>query len=362
MPISHKISFWNNVQKGTNIFNISVTREDIKAAKAYGIAFIRLSPDKFKTSTRDFLIGNPDSYAHLNKEDLAALIKILDMCAEEKMPIVITMLSLPGSRWKQKNNDKDDLRIWTNPDFQKQAIQFWQDLTLQLKDHPAIVGYNILNEPHLEKTKDSSSKADQFTSQWVQETLYQFYHDVITAIRSVDKDTPIILDSSLHADPQTFGILKIQPFDNIIYSFHMYEPYTYTNLKLNKGKLIYPGLIDGKFWDKSALQEYIKQVVLFQDRNHIPSNRILVGEFGGNRKSKGLVQYFQDLIDIFKENKWHFAFYSFREDNWDEMNYELGDKNLGESYWKSIDKGEKPELKLDGNAPTFKVLWDALKA
>ena len=131
---------------------------------------------------------------------------------------------------------------------------------------------------------------------------------------------------------------------------------------MNKGKIKYPGLIDGKFWDKNTLREYIKKVVLFQDRNHIPSNRILVGEFGGNRKSKGLVQYFQDLIDIFNENKWHFAFYGFHEDNWDGMDYELGNKNLPESYWKALDRGEKPTLKRDGNATTFKVLWDALKA
>ncbi len=207
-PISHKISFWENAQKGANIFNTVITREDIKAAKAYGIAFIRLAPDKFKTKARDFLIGNADAYTQLIKEDLGELLKVLDICAEEKMPVVLTMLSLPGSRWKQNNKDKDDLRIWLNSEFQKQTIQFWQDLAQQLKDHPAIVGYNILNEPHLEKIRGSSSKTDQFNSQWVQETLFQFYHNVITTIRLVDKETPVILDSSLHADPQTFKILK----------------------------------------------------------------------------------------------------------------------------------------------------------
>ena len=293
---------------------------------------------------------------------MGELLKVLDICAEEKMPVVLTMLSLPGSRWKQNNKDKDDLRIWINSEFQKQTIQFWQDLAQQLKDHPAIVGYNILNEPHLEKIRGSSSKTDQFNSQWVQETLFQFYHNVITTIRLVDKETPVILGSSLHADPQTFKILKPQPFDNIIYSFHMYEPYTYTTLKLNKGKLTYPGQIDGKFWDKKELHKYMKQVILFQKEHHIPIDRILVGEFGGNRKSKGLIQYFQDLINIFNENKWHFSFYGFHEDNWDGMDYEFGDKNLPESYWKALDKGEKPELKRDGNAPTFKVLWNALNA
>ncbi len=29
------------------------------------------------------------------------------------------------------------------------ASQFWRELARELKDHPAIVDYNILNEPHL---------------------------------------------------------------------------------------------------------------------------------------------------------------------------------------------------------------------
>ncbi len=36
LPKTNKISFWNHPQRGANIFNQEVTREDIKAAKAYG--------------------------------------------------------------------------------------------------------------------------------------------------------------------------------------------------------------------------------------------------------------------------------------------------------------------------------------
>jgi hypothetical protein len=43
---------------------------------------------------------------------------------------------------------------------------------------------------------------------------------------------------------------------------------------------------------------------------------------------KGLAQYFLDLIAIFKKNGWHWAFYAFREDCWDGMDYELGDGQL----------------------------------
>ena len=68
------------------------------------------------------------------------------------MKVVLTMLSLPD-RWRQFNNNKNDDRIWEEEKYQEQASQFWKDLALELKDHPAVVGYNIINEPHPETAK-----------------------------------------------------------------------------------------------------------------------------------------------------------------------------------------------------------------
>ncbi len=99
----------------------------------------------------------------------------------------------------------------------------------------------------------------------------------------------------------------------------MYEPFEYTNRKTNKGLLNYPGKIKDTYWNKKILEEYLNEVNNFQKINNITSNRILVGEFGGHRQTKGLHKYFEDLISIFKENNWHFAFYAFREDCWDGM-------------------------------------------
>ncbi len=357
-----KILFWDYQKKGANIFNQEVTREDIKAAKAYGINFIRLSPDKFLSKERDFLIGSADHYRSLVQEDLISLRKVLDICAEEKMPVVLTMLSLPGSRWKQNNRGNDDLRIWSNVEFQEQAAKFWQDLATELKDHPAIIGYNILNEPHPERLFDRSSVTiNQINQQESQEILFQLYYRIILAIRTTDKQTPIIIDSSAYADANTFKFFKPHVDGKLIYSFHMYEPYLYTNLKMNKGNFVYPGGVNGQYWDKGALKHYMQEVINFQKKYNISSERILVGEFGGNRMSKGLQEYFKDLIEIFNENQWHCAFYAFREDTWDGMDYELGDKKLPYSYWQAIAEGKKPKLNRREDYDQFKVLWNNMK-
>jgi hypothetical protein len=87
--------------------------EDIRAAKTYGIQFIRLSLDKFPSKRWDFLMGDAAHYRSLDPDDLVFLKSILDMFTQESMPVVITMLGLPGSRWKQSNGNRSDLRIWS---------------------------------------------------------------------------------------------------------------------------------------------------------------------------------------------------------------------------------------------------------
>jgi len=354
---SSKIIFWQLQKKGANIFNEHIEASDIRAAKEYGIEFIRLCPDKFPTLHRDFLIGDADNYVGLIKEDLEKLKEVLDICHKEEMPVVITMLSLPGSRWKQNNQHEDDLRIWENEKYQIQAAHFWKDLATELSNHPAIVGYNILNEPHPERIfAPEEVHINTVNQEEVQNMLYDLYNRIIKEIRLVDKKTPIILDSSSYADPKTFALLIPQNYKNIIYSFHMYEPYEYTNHKMNKGKLIYPCQINGKQWNQKALEEYMSAIIAFRKNHDMPSHNILVGEFGGHRMSPGLEKYFEDLITIFNKEGWHFAFYAFREDVWDGMDYELGAEKLPWSYWQAVERGDKPILKRKDNYPAFLVI------
>jgi aryl-phospho-beta-D-glucosidase BglC (GH1 family) len=358
--VPHKIAFWNGAKRGANIFNTHVSQEDIKAAKAYGIQFIRLCPDKFPSKKRDFLMGSADDYRSIDTDDWTFLQSVLDQFAHENMPVVLTMLSLPGSRWKQLNGNEDDFRIWIDEKFQRQAACFWRDLAEKLRPYPIVVGYNILNEPHPERLFNSENcHTDQVNQEEVQKLLFDFNSRIAASIREVDPDTPIIIDSSSYADPRTFKLLQPLADPHMIYSFHMYEPYDYTDHRRNRGQYIYPGEVAGEYWGKAALKAYMDTVNDFQKKYKIPPNRILVGEFGCHRTQKGLPCYFEDLTAIFEENNWHWAFYAFR-DNWDGMDYELGDKKLPWAYWQAEKLGKDYPLERNPTYPQFAVLKDAL--
>ncbi len=365
-----KIKYWQkNTHSGANIFNREITPDIYTAAESYNINFFRIAFDKFPTESRDFLIGDADDYTGLNKKDLIRVKKVLNKCSEHNIKVIITMLSLPGSRWKQLNNSKDDLRIWQEDTYLEQAAKFWHDLALELKDQPAIVAYNILNEPHPEKLFSNLNSNDESNQKQITASMDKFNQTIITAIRQVDKETPIIIDASDYASPVAFNYLNpINDEKNILYAFHMYEPFAYTNKVINNGRYSYPGKVrdaitgERLLWNKKNLDKYLAQSISkWQKKNNIDSWQIIAEEFGGDRQSKGIQQYFADLLDIFNKKSWHNAVYSFREDSiggWVGMNYELGDKKLPTTYWDMTPEEQKKAISklINPNNPIFKVL------
>jgi endoglucanase len=133
----------------------------------------------------------------------------------------------------------------------------------------------------------------------------------------------------------------------------MYEPWEYVNRQANRGRFGYPGYwipedgdqpTDSIRLDLTTLARILQPVVAWQKKYDIPANRIIIEEFGGNRTTKGIDRYFGDLIEIFNQHQWHWLFYSFREDGWDGMDYEIGSRPLGQKYWEAKERGENPTV------------------
>ncbi len=255
--LSEKISFWNQPRRGANFFNRIELKERFVAARDFGLEFVRLAPNDWikgrsNSERGDFLIGSAHaSFKELNVADLKELKRVLKMADEASIKVVLTMLALPGSRVPRHNGGKDrDLRLWLDRSFQDQAIHFWKLLAAELKDQPGIVGYNIINEPVPEWAADKPNEWNpREYSSWAESIkgtprdLNAFYSKVVKAIRTVDRNTPIILDSGSFASPRAFQNLKPVQDDGTIYSFHFYEPHLYTHQMKTTSPIEYPGEI-----------------------------------------------------------------------------------------------------------------------
>jgi len=188
----------------------------------------------------------------------------------------------------------------------------------------------------------------------------------------VDTETPIVIDCGLWADPRAIKYLKPLDDGKVIYAVHMYEPFDYTNKKSNDGRFVYPseppsnkeelatpeGRVKARL-NPDALAEILDSVVQWQKEHGVPSSRIFVEEFGCDRRVAGASEYLSDLIDIFNRNKWHWAFYAFREDGWDAMDYELGTEPVDWHYLDAKDRGEVYKLYKPDN-PVWSVIKKGL--
>ena len=363
-----KIEFWNTPRKGANFFNVVPEERWFKDAKSVGIEWVRLAYDKWVGKQRDFLLGDADKFSGIVQEDLKKLIRVLDWAHKNNLKVVIAPLGLPGNRWVQKNGDMHDLRLWNDKKFWKQSSDFWGELAKNLKGHPAVVGYNILNEPtpEMKSGLPEESPPGKYL-EWNQRVkgsardLPAFYETVISSIRENDPETPIIVDSGWYGRPAAFSFWPKLSDENSLYSIHMYEPYEFTNRKNFKAEkpLQYPGPIpfgdNVAVWNKERIDAYFSPFFQWAEGKGIPPNRLMAGEFGCYRRNPGCGEYLSDVIEVLNSKRVHWAFYSFREDEWDGFEYEVGTGGFSDRYWTDKDAGKNPEVPRSDN-PLFQVL------
>jgi hypothetical protein len=346
-------SFWEQQRRGANCQNRKVDARYWQAAARAGLDFIRLLPDAWPAADRDFLLGSADAFTSVNERDLAVLVRALDAADKAGVKVVLTMLSLPGARWRQLNEDRDDGRLWREEKSQGQAMAFWTQLARTLRGHPAVVAYNPLNEPHPERGFGFEEPGEKFDA-WRARTrgtpadLNRFNRRVVEAIRSADPDTPILLDGWFYASPA--GLDHLDPVDagNILYAFHFYEPWAYTTFRVNGGRYAYPDQMPGpgprRAWNAGVLRERISPVARWAREKQIPPRQIVASEYGVDRRVAGAERYLADLVPILDGSGWHSAFYAFRGDgDWTGLDYELGTAKVDPRIWDAEARGEDPE-------------------
>lgn len=371
------ITFWDTPQRGGNSFNETPPdRAYFQGLRDTGATWVRLTPDKWRSAGgRDFLMGDADHYQGLIDADVATLRRALDDANAVGLKVVLVPLSLPLLRWKQKNGDVVDQRLWQSFDNHAPAQRFWRDLAAALKGHPALAGYNLINEPAPEygtTLAEHASREDMLKwyagVQGGPRDLRQLYTELVASVRAVDADMPLMLDAGWYAAADAFDYWPATLQDTkLLYSVHMYEPYAATSAPNQKRSKPYRYPAEVPFgdrserWDAARVRSYLQQPMDWAKTHGIGANRMVIGEFGCMRRWPDCGRYLRDVLDVAEQQKVHWAFYAFREDGWDGMDYELGDKPLPGSYWQAIEKGEAAQPPRSMQAPLFAPILERLK-
>ena len=347
---TEQISVWNTGFGGVNMVSDPVEL-DFEAATAYGVRVVRIGAMVVKGDGRDldYLVCDNDFVRErelLFENDSAQIDQHIDQLQKSLLRaeaaglrVIITLTHLPGRCF----TDEKDYRFWWNPLYHARLICIWELLAKGLKRQRHILaGYDIINEPFT--PSDCTESSVVFSP--ANEQLNAFYRGVVEAIRKHDKETAIILESTYWSSPKAFPFLD--PVDDplVVYSFHLYDPHVLTSRSKNKERFQYPGEVpqwsgewggEKTFWNKEALSNFMQPVVEFQRKYGIDSKRILVGEFGISREIQGSRRYLSDLLAIFAEHGWSWCLFSFRDPEWDSMDYELGEDMLNMLYRQASD-------------------------
>lgn len=344
------IAFWDTPRAGANGFGEAPPDAAWFAAlAATGATWARIAFSKWKGAGRDFLIGDADAYRGLVAEDLATLRGVLDAAEAAGIRVALAPLTLPGARWRQQNDGAFDDRLWSDPAFAAEATAFWRDLAAALGDHPAIAAWNILNEPAPEmkgglpeNAPAAEAAAWQAGVAGTPRDLPAFYDRVIAAIREVDPLTPVMVDAGWYASPRALAAWPRRLADDrVLYAVHMYEPYAATsapNMKRDT-PLRYPGVETDYAgatlaWDAAAVAAHLGLAFDWAAAQGLPPTRVVVSEFGCMRRWPDCGAYLGDVLDAVTAEGGSWAFYAFREDGWEGMDYELPpDLPPGRFYW-----------------------------
>ncbi|MDH7568290.1 MAG: cellulase family glycosylhydrolase [Armatimonadota bacterium] len=197
-------------------------------------------------------------------------------------------------------------RMFQQQRYQQKLLEVWDRIARRYKGRKAVWAYDLINEPvegrvapGLMNWRELATKAAQ-------------------TIRAVDPGKPVVVEPGPWGGPGGFDDFLPLPLDRVIYSFHMYLPHSFTHQGVHGLPVgqVYPGVIDGVYWDKERLREALQPARDFQLAFNVP---MYIGEFSAVRwaPDNSAYRYLKDVIDLFEEYGWDWAYHSFREfDGW----------------------------------------------
>lgn len=262
-----------------------IVKEDFKNIAAMGANAIRVPFNARLIETKPFKYS-PGGFSYLDK--------VLSWAEECSLGVILDLHAAVGSQncdWHGDSSGK--ALLWKMEEYKKRTYALWKTIAARYKDLPALIGYDVLNEPVMDK-KDT-------------DILKRFYQETIKAIRTEDTKHTIFLEGNIWS--QQIDFLSDLVAENIEISIHAYCPLNFTFNFTPFYK--YPGFVDGELWDQATMYRYLEPYAKFSDKHKV---KIYVGEFGINWRGGGWgeLDWLGDILDVFEKFKFDYTYWTYK--------------------------------------------------
>src|SRR5919205_742738 len=225
-----------------------VTADDVRFIRRAGFTSARV-PFNYRLFVSE---GDP---ARLEGPGYKLLDRVVGWCRREGLYVVLDMHAAPGGQTGDNIDDSYGYPfLFESAEAQGLTVRVWQKLAARYADEPAVLGYDLLNEPI----------AHYFDAAYFNPKLEPLYKKIVAAVRAVDKNHVVFLGGAQwDSNFKVFG----PPFDDkLAYTFH-------------------------KYW-MDVKQEAVQEYVDFSAKYGVP---VWLGESGENKDE--WVASFRELLE-----------------------------------------------------------------
>ncbi len=299
-----------------------VTEEDFRFLKEMGINLLRV-PFHYHLFIDD---QNPSVY---KEEGFFYFDRLMTMARKYEIYILPDLHSVPGGQnpdW-HSDNQTGYPQFWHYKAFRDQMVLLWQAIADRYKEEPFLLGYDLLNEPFLIPKDD---------------LIDEFYKDVTTAIRKVDKNHILFLEGDFFA--MDFSCIHSIDDEQTALAFHYYPTVWEPNL-FNKN------------YDRNKRKQEFETVFrkLIQIREQF-SRPILCGEAGYDIDKEDLsftIGLVEDTLDLFKKYEVSWTLWCYKDAQFMGVVYPASDtpwmKFIGKihTYWSHYKDTDMAQAVID---------------